>query len=109
MTTQVLRTPRFSAGIGRTKSAPWGLHGGHPALSNQLRYSFSGQPVVPPTGKVDATMLSPGDHISIRSGGGGRYGDPLLRLVDGVRRDVFEGYVTRRRSRRLRRGHHRGR
>ena len=59
MTTQVLRTPRFSAGIGRHKSAPWGLNGGHPALSNQLRYSFSGQPVVPPTGKVDATMPSP--------------------------------------------------
>jgi len=89
MTTQVLRTPRFSAGIGQTKSAPWGLHGGHPALSNQLRYRIAGQPVVPPTGKIDATMLSPGDYISIRSRGGGGYGDPLLRLVEGVRRDVL--------------------
>lgn len=94
MTTQVLCTSRFSAGIERTRSAPWGLDGGHAALPNEVRYSVGGIPVVPPTGKVDATILSPGDHISIRSGGGGGYGDPRLRPVEDVGRDVLEGYVT---------------
>lgn len=94
MTTQVLCTSRFSAGIERTRSAPWGLDGGGPAAANEVRYSVGGVPVVPPTGKVDATMLSPGDYITIRSGGGGGYGDPRLRPVDDVRRDVLEGYVS---------------
>jgi len=94
MTTQVLCISRFSAGIERTRSAPWGLDGGGPAAANEVRYSVGGVPVVPPTGKVDATMLSPGDYITIRSGGGGGYGDPRLRPVDDVRRDVLEGYVS---------------
>lgn len=93
MTTQVLCISRFSAGIERTRSAPWGLDGGGPAAANEVRYSVGGVPVVPPTGKVDATMLSPGDYITIRSGGGGGYGDPRLRPVGDVRRDVLEGYV----------------
>jgi len=94
MTTQVLCISRFSAGIERTRSAPWGLDGGGPAAANEVRYSVGGVPVVPPTGKVDATMLSPGDYITIRSGGGGGYGDPRLRPVGDVRRDVLEGYVS---------------
>jgi N-methylhydantoinase B len=93
MTTRVLCRSRFSTGVERTRSAPWGLAGGGPALPNQVRYSVDGTDVVPPTGKVDATMLAPGDYISIRSGGGGGYGHPFDRPADAVARDVVEGYV----------------
>jgi N-methylhydantoinase B len=94
MTTRVRCRSRFSTGIERTRSAPWGLDGGLPAAPNQVRYSVGGRDVVPPTGKVDATTLSPGDYISIRSGGGGGYGNPHERPVEDVRRDVLEGYVS---------------
>ncbi|GAA4552778.1 hydantoinase B/oxoprolinase family protein [Pseudonocardia xishanensis] len=94
MTTRVLCTSRFSAGIERTRSAPWGLDGGRAALPNEVRYSVDGEDVVPSTGKIDATMLAPGDYISIRSGGGGGYGHPFDRLVEAVARDVVEGYVS---------------
>lgn len=93
MTTRVLCRSRFSTGVERTRSAPWGLDGGGPALPNQVRYSVDGTDVVPPTGKIDATMLAPGDYISIRSGGGGGYGHPFDRPADDVARDVVEGYV----------------
>jgi N-methylhydantoinase B len=93
MTTRVLCTARFSAGVERTRSAPWGLDGGHAALPNQVRYSVDGRDVVPPTGKIDATMLGPGDYISIRSGGGGGYGHPHDRPTADVARDVVEGYI----------------
>jgi N-methylhydantoinase B len=94
MITEVLCTARFSAGIERTRSAPWGLDGGHHALPNRVRYSVAGTDVVPPTGKIDATMLSPGDYIDVSSGGGGGYGDPLRRPIELVHRDVLEGYVS---------------
>jgi len=94
MTTRMLCTSRFSAGVERTLSAPWGLDGGGAALPNEVRYSVGNVPVVPPTGKIDATMLSPGDYITIRSGGGGGHGDPRLRPVEQVRSDVIDGYVT---------------
>jgi N-methylhydantoinase B len=94
MTTRVLCTSRFSAGIERTRSAPWGLDGGRAALPNQVRYSVDGQDVVPPTGKIDATILAPDDYISIRSGGGGGYGHPHDRPAEDVARDVVEGYVS---------------
>jgi N-methylhydantoinase B len=37
----------------------------------------------------------PGDALSIRSGGGGGYGDPLDRPPEVVREDVRDGYVSR--------------
>ena len=94
MTTRMLCTSRFSAGVERTRSAPWGLNGGAAALPNEVRYSRGHVLVVPPTGKIDATTLSPGDYITIRSGGGGGHGDPKLRPVEQVLRDVIDGYVT---------------
>lgn len=91
---EVLCATRFSAGIERTRFAPWGLAGGLDAAPNQVRYTLDGTPVEPGNGKVDATVLAPGDTITVRSGGGGGWGDPRLRPIADVLRDVREGYVT---------------
>ena len=91
---------RFSTGIERTRFAPWGLAGGLDAAPNQVRYTLKGTPVEPGNGKVDATMLAPGDKITVRSGGGGGWGDPRLRPAPDVLRDVREGYVTAESARR---------
>ena len=47
-----------------------------------------------PNAKVLVAQLKPGDAFSIRSGGGGGYGEPLERPVEQVREDVRQGYVS---------------
>ena len=44
--------------------------------------------------KVSQEVLSPDEVLVSESGGGGGFGDPLLRDPDRVRRDVREEYVT---------------
>ncbi|MCC6791392.1 MAG: hydantoinase B/oxoprolinase family protein [Thermomicrobiales bacterium] len=44
--------------------------------------------------KTPATPFAAGDLISIRTGGGGGWGDPLLRDPQAVLRDVKDGYVS---------------
>ncbi|WP_281690373.1 hydantoinase B/oxoprolinase family protein [Pseudonocardia thermophila] len=75
MTTRVLCAARFSAGIERTRSAPWGLAGGHAGAPNEIRYSVNGQDVVPPTGKIDATMLAPGDYTQVTTSASDQAGE----------------------------------
>src|SRR6266404_4155602 len=79
----------------RSKTPAWGLFGGHDAVG----------PVVMVEGKSSGKMLSllkannialkAGDIVTINTGGGGGFGDPLKRDVELVRRDVIDGYVTR--------------
>jgi N-methylhydantoinase B len=45
--------------------------------------------------KVNALPLETGDIIELQTGGGGGFGDPLVRDPEHVRRDVVDGYVTR--------------
>jgi len=44
--------------------------------------------------KTPATPFAAGDLISIRTGGGGGWGDPLQRNPAAVLRDVQDGYVS---------------
>lgn len=95
MTTELRCDARFSCGIERTRFAPKGLFGGGPAAPNEVRYTAAGAPIVPPSGKVDGVELTAGDMITIRTGGGGGYGDPRERPVEDVLADVAAGYVSR--------------
>ena len=45
--------------------------------------------------KANNIALKAGDIVTINTGGGGGFGDPLKRDVELVRRDVIDGYVTR--------------
>ena len=47
-----------------------------------------------PTGKVLAQLLRKGDVYTLRSGGGGGYGNPLDRKLEDVENDVRQGYTS---------------
>lgn len=80
-------------GMERTKFQPWGLDGGragaaadcvlNPGTSRERRL-----------GKVNVERLSGGDVISLRTPGGGGYGDPRTRDPAKVLSDVVDGFVS---------------
>ena len=98
---RMLTNASFSTRIERTECAPWGLEGGQEALPNKVFVRRAdGQVEQPPNGKIDLMQLSAGDVYVLESGGGGGFGDPLLRPVEDVQRDVRLGYVSREAARR---------
>lgn len=52
-------------------------------------------------GKSNGTLLGPGDVMEATFCGGGGYGDPLLRDIGAVVRDVRDGYVSARSAREI--------
>ncbi|MFB6080466.1 MAG: hydantoinase B/oxoprolinase family protein [Haloferacaceae archaeon] len=83
----------FSLLTDRTTSAPWGLFGGHEAA----RAEFLLDPDTDderPLGSKSTTALDPDDVVSLRTPGGGGYGDPLEREPERVLADVRDGTVS---------------
>jgi len=77
----------------RNGCAPWGILGGTDGAPPDVQVERS-------DGRREAVRkttvpLGPGDRMHIISGGGGGYGDPLLRDIAKVARDVRLGYVSR--------------
>jgi N-methylhydantoinase B len=73
---------------------PWGVDGGRDGSPNEIT-------VIPADGTQSVTgcalsryPLRMGDIVSIVTGTGGGWGDPLLRESDLVARDVRNGFVT---------------
>ncbi|MFB6281231.1 MAG: hydantoinase B/oxoprolinase family protein, partial [Haloferacaceae archaeon] len=83
----------FSLLTDRTKSAPWGLFGGHAAAPAEFRLD-PGTGAERPLGSKSTTDLDPDDVVSLRTPGGGGYGDPLDREPERVREDVRDGKVS---------------
>jgi N-methylhydantoinase B len=83
----------------RTKTPPWGLHGGLEARPNRFRVRY-------PDGstaehhKVTGLHTPAGSVFELEMGGGGGLGPPSERDPEAVRADVREGYVTEERARR---------
>ena len=84
----------FSLLTDRTKSEPWGLFGGHSANSSKfiLNPERDDERLL---GSKSTTDLDPTDVVSIRTPGGGGYGDPLEREAECVVNDVNNGKVSR--------------
>jgi N-methylhydantoinase B len=91
---------KITATLERSKCPPWGLNGGMNGVPNVLvvnpdtasEHSYQ---------KVSALPLSDGEVISVRTGGGGGYGDPKKRDPRAVSEDVIDGYVSREAARSL--------
>jgi len=90
---QALKLDSF---VERTVVPPWGVEGGGPGLPNRVSIQrFNDEtPTRFPNGKLDGLTLQDGDKLIVETGGGGGYGDPLLRPVDLVLSDVVRGYVS---------------
>jgi N-methylhydantoinase B len=81
--------------IERVHCRPWGLEGGMEGTGNCVELERDGKPVRDlPNAKVLATRLNKGDLYTVRSGGGGGFGDPRKRPRDRVLEDVRQGYVS---------------
>ncbi len=80
-------------GMGRFRFQPWGLYGGRAGASGDC-WLNPGEEREKQTGKIDMLRLEAGDTFSMRTPGGGGYGDPLDRLPEAVLTDVDDGVVT---------------
>ncbi|MFB6304710.1 MAG: hydantoinase B/oxoprolinase family protein [Haloferacaceae archaeon] len=87
----------FSLLTDRTKSAPWGLFGGESA--DPAEFVLNPGDDERPLGSKSTTELAPDDVVSLRTPGGGGYGDPTERDPERVRADVADGKVSREAAR----------
>ncbi len=75
---------------------PFGVMGGRSGAPNEFRVIRDGCEIAPSEtpGKVAGLPLRQGDVVSLRSSGGGGWGDPLDREPEEVLADVRDGYLT---------------
>lgn len=92
---RVLSEIMFNTQMERVECRPWGLFGGLSAMGNGVSLKRAGQDEVDyTTGKVFSQMLKANDTWTLRSGGGGGFGNPTERDTARVESDVLNGYVS---------------
>ncbi|MDX3895458.1 hydantoinase B/oxoprolinase family protein [Pusillimonas sp.] len=92
---QALAPFSFNTSIERAHCKPWGLNGGMEADGNSVCVRTDGVwEDKLPNAKLAHRRLKRGDAFSLRSGGGGGYGDPRQRPREKVAYDVAEGYIS---------------
>ena len=80
-------------GLERFVFRPWGVRGGRPGAQTEVIRNM-GRPDEERFKKVDVLHVLPGDTVTIRTPGGGGYGDPFDRDVEAVLRDVRAELVS---------------
>jgi N-methylhydantoinase B len=96
MVVQALSPFSVTTRIDRVHCKPWGLHGGLEAAGNGIGIRRDGVwETDMPNAKVFSVRVKKGDAYLMQSGGGGGFGDPLMREPEKVAHDVREGYVSR--------------
>ena len=84
----------------RTRTPPWGLHGGADGHTN---YAVIRRADGSPDQKVlkgTQIPLQPGDVVTFYTAGGGGYGDPGRRAREAILSDLAEGLVSKEAARR---------
>lgn len=79
--------------INRIKYPPWGVASGGNGSCNHIVVIRDGK-VIWDGGRASNFRLKKGDIVSIRSGGGGGWGDPLTRGIQLVFEDYKNGLIT---------------
>ena len=82
----------FTTAINRAKIPPWGVNGGMNGTRNCMVLITRDKTLR--VRKIAAYVLSEGDVVSIRTGGGGGWGDPLERDPELVLSDVINEYIA---------------
>lgn len=82
----------FTTSINRIKYPPWGIEGGEYGSCNHMTIIRDGEEIWD-GGRMLNFSLKKDDIISIRSGGGGGWGDPLQRDPGLVLKDYKNGLV----------------
>ncbi|MDA0991459.1 MAG: hydantoinase B/oxoprolinase family protein [Verrucomicrobia bacterium] len=89
-------TALLSVASDKNVVPPFGVNGGKSGAPNEFRVIHNGQEQLPSDtpGKVAGFVLQAGDVVSVRSSGGGGWGDPLDRDPEAVLSDLRDGYIT---------------
>lgn len=98
---KVLAPTAVSATADRHRQGAWGIADGREGRPNRFavrrddrEYSFVELFNLVSPSKFANVPLRAGDEYIVESGGGGGFGDPLLRDPDLVRRDVEYGFIS---------------
>jgi N-methylhydantoinase B len=83
----------LTVSAGRSKFRPWGVEGGLPGTPNYFVIYHEGkEPAM--HRKIAAYRMLRGDMVSLRTGGGGGWGDPTKRDNERVLWDILNEYIT---------------
>ena len=89
---EVLAETTFSLLADRRAHRPYGLDGGAPGAPGEDYLIVDGDPE--PIPSKSTHQLDPADVVSIRTPGGGGYGDPGDRDPEAIRRDLAAGKLS---------------
>jgi len=84
----------FTGTFGRFKFLPWGMSGGNQGSRNYTKMFFADGRKPEVFGKAAQYHMEKGDVARLITGTGGGYGDPLMRPVEKVVRDLKNGFIT---------------
>ena len=83
----------FTSSMGRSLYPCWGIEGGGRGTPNYFIVEKEGQQPRR-LRKIAAESMRKSDLISLRTGGGGGFGNPMERDPEKVLNDVANGYIT---------------
>ena len=84
----------FTGHGGRMRLPAWGLAGGKPGTVGSFMVRYADGTIKHLPSICDHIILNPGDHLIVRTPGGGGYGDPSARDAEKIMRDIEDGRLT---------------